>query len=116
MKWEPDNFRLEKSSIWSFPNRGNWGTHDSKYPGNCSPYVFRNLILRYSKAGDWILDPFAGGGTSLIEAKLLNRNIIGTDINPKALEVCSEKINFKYGKGRVEIRNADAKNLEFIKN
>lgn len=116
MKWEPDDFELEKSSVWSFPERGNWATHDAKYRGNCSPYVVRNLILRYSKEDDWILDQFVGGGTSLVEAKLLNRNIIGTDINPKALERCGKKINFEYGIGKAEIREADARNLEFIKN
>ena len=76
MKWEPEGFQLEKSSVWSFPERGDWATHDSKYRGNCSPYVIRNLILRYSIEGDRILDQFAGGGTSLIEAKLLNRMIV----------------------------------------
>ncbi len=115
MKWEPDNFELEKSSVWSFPERGNWATHDSKYRGNCSPYVFRNLILRYSEEGEWILDPFVGGGTSLVEAKLLNRNIVGTDINPSALERCKNKTDFECHGGRVEIRKADARNLEFLK-
>lgn len=116
MKWEPDDFELEKSSVWSFSERGNWATHDAKYRGNCSPYVVRNLILRYSKEDEWILDQFVGGGTSLVEAKLLNRNIIGTDINPNALERCGKKINFEYGVGKVEIREADARNLEFIRN
>ena len=37
MKWEPDNFQLEHNSVWSFPKRGNWATHDSNYRGNCSP-------------------------------------------------------------------------------
>ena len=115
MKWEPDDFQLEKSSVWSFPERGNWATHDSKYRGNCSPYVVRNLLLRYSKEGDWILDQFAGGGTTLVEAKLLGRNVIGTDINPKAIERCLIKTEFDVGKGTVEIREADAKNLDFVK-
>ena len=115
MKWEPDNFQLEKSSVWSFPERGNWATHDSKYRGNCSPYVIRNLLLRYSKEGDWVLDQFVGGGTSLVEAKLLNRNIIGIDINPRALERCKNKIAFDNGEGKVVIRKADARNLDFIK-
>lgn len=116
MKWGPDSFKLEKESIWSFPERGEWATHDGEYRGNCSPYVVRNLILRYSKEGDWILDQFAGGGTSLVEAKLLNRNIIGTDINPVALERCRKKTDFEYGIGKVEIRKADAGNMSFIKN
>ena len=116
MKWEPDDFELEKSSVWSFPERGNWATNDSKYRGNCSPYVVRNLLLRYSKEGDWILDQFAGGGTSLVEAKLLGRNAIGTDINPAALDRCKEKIAFAYGDVKIELRKADARNLKFIKN
>ena len=29
-KWEPDDFELEMTSVWSFPNRGNWATHDAK--------------------------------------------------------------------------------------
>lgn len=115
MKWEPDDFELEKSSVWSFPERGNWATHDSKYRGNCSPYVVRNLLLRYSKEGDWILDQFAGGGTSLVEAKLLGRNAIGTDINPLALDRCKEKIAFEYGNAKIEVRKADARTLDFVK-
>lgn len=115
MKWEPDDFELEKSSVWSFPERGNWATHDSKYRGNCSPYVVRNLLLRYSKEGDWILDQFAGGGTSLVEAKLLGRNAIGTDINPSALDRCKEKIAFEYGNAKIEVRKADARTLDFVK-
>ena len=115
MKWEPDDFVLEKSSVWSFPERGNWATHDSKYRGNCSPYVVRNLLLRYSKEGDWILDQFAGGGTSLVEAKLLGRNAIGADINPKAVDRCKEKIAFKYGDAKIEVREADARKLNFVK-
>ena len=115
MKWEPDNFQLEHNSVWSFPERGNWATHDSNYRGNCSPYVFRNLLIRYSNESDWILDQFVGGGTSLVEAKLLNRNIIGTDINPDALEICRTKVNFGVGTGKVEIRLSDARHLDFIK-
>ncbi len=115
MKWGPDDFSLEKTSVWSFPERGSWATHDSRYRGNCSPYVMRNLILRYSRRGDWILDQFVGGGTTLIEAKLLGRNAIGTDINFESVETCKEKTNFSFGNGRIEVRVADARNLDFIK-
>lgn len=51
-------------------------------------YIPRNIILRYSQEGDLILDQFAGGGTTLVEAKLINRNIIGIDINDTALNRC----------------------------
>ena len=53
----PEDFELETSTVRSFPRRGKWATHDSKYRGNWSPDVVRNLILRYSEEGDLLLDP-----------------------------------------------------------
>ena len=115
-KWEPDDFELEKTTVWSFPNRGNWATHDAKWRGNWSPYIPRNILLRYSEENDLVLDQFAGGGTTLVEAKLLNRNIIGVDINDVALERCREKIDFDHegANGKVQLCKGDARNLDFI--
>lgn len=63
-----------------------------------------------------VLDQFAGGGTTLVEAKLLNRNIIGVDVNDTALARCKEKTNFDHdgANGHVFIRKGDARNLSFI--
>jgi DNA modification methylase len=114
-KWQPDNFELEMNTVWSFPHRGNWATHDAKYRGNWSPYIPRNLLLRYSNEGDLVLDQFVDGGTTLVEAKLLNRNIIGVDINFEALKRCREKCDFEYeNAGKVYIHNGDARKLDFI--
>lgn len=115
-QWEPENFELEMTTHWSFPQRGNWATHDAKWRGNWSPYIPRNILLRYSKEGDLILDQFVGGGTTLVEAKLLKRNIIGVDINDAALTRCKEKIAFKHegADGKVLLYKGDARNLDFI--
>lgn len=114
-KWEPENFELEMNTVWSFPARGNWATHDAKYRGNWSPYIPRNLLLRYSNEHDLVLDQFAGGGTTLVEAKLLKRNIIGVDINPQSLERCREKTSFEYDDGgQVYIKQGNACDLHFI--
>ena len=114
-QWEPTDFELEMTTVWSFPNRGNWATHDAKYRGNWSPYIPRNLLLRYSQPNDLVLDQFVGGGTTLVEAKLLGRNIIGVDVNPTALERCKDKCNFEWENGgNVEIVKGDARNLDFI--
>jgi DNA modification methylase len=57
-------------------------THDFyNYPARFSPLLVRELILNFSDEGDVILDPFMGGGTTLIEARLLNRNSFGFDIS-----------------------------------
>lgn len=116
IKWEPDDFELEMTTHWSFPKRGDWATHDAKWRGNWSPYIPRNVILRYSDEGDLVLDQFAGGGTTLVEAKLLNRDIIGVDVNDTALARCREKTSFDYepAKGKVYIKKGDARNLDFI--
>ena len=115
IKWEPDDFELETKTVWSFPARGKWATHDAKWRGNWSPYIPRNIILRYSQEGDSVLDQFAGGGTTLVEAKLLNRNVLGVDVNPIALERCKEKCTFERENcGNVEIRLGDARNLDFL--
>ena len=114
-QWEPDNFELETNTVWSFPDRGKWATHDAKYRGNWSPYIPRNIILRYSQEGDLILDQFAGGGTTLVEAKLLGRDIIGVDINPDAVERCKEKSNFEIENcGKVYFKIGDARKLDFV--
>ncbi len=115
-QWEPDDFELEMTTHWSFPKRGNWATHDAKWRGNWSPYIPRNIILRYSQEGDLILDQFVGGGTTLVEAKLLNRDIIGVDINEVALQRSREKTAFdiENAKGKVYIKKGDARNLDFI--
>ena len=115
-KWEPEDFEMEMTTHWSFPKRGDWATHDAKWRGNWSPYIPRNLLLRYSQPGDMVLDQFAGGGTTLVEAKLLNRNIIGVDVNDTALDRCREKIDFDHdgANGKVYLHKGDARNLDFI--
>jgi Predicted DNA modification methylase len=115
-KWEPEDFELEMTTHWSFPQRGDWATHDAKWRGNWSPYIPRNIILRYSQEGDLVLDQFVGGGTTLVECKLLNRNIIGVDVNDMALRRCREKTAFEHegADGKVEIRKGDARHLDFI--
>jgi len=114
-KWEPIDFSIQTNTVWSFPERGNWATHDAKYRGNWSPYIPRNLLLRYSNEGELVLDQFAGGGTTLVEAKLLKRNIIGVDINPQSLELCRKKTDFLWENGgRVYTKHGDACDLHFI--
>ncbi len=73
--YQPKDFHLETTTVWSFKQRGNWATHDGRYRGNWSPYIPRNLILRYSQPNEVVLDPFIGGGTTAVEAKLLGRCI-----------------------------------------
>ena len=115
-EWAPENFTLETTTVWNFPNRGSWATHNPRYRGNWSPYVPRNVILRYSCKGDVVLDQFLGSGTTLIETILLERHGIGVDINSSALEIAKRNISFcKTSKYEPNIIKGDARNLNFIK-
>ncbi|WP_455950276.1 TRM11 family SAM-dependent methyltransferase [Eubacterium sp.] len=116
MNLQPNNFQLEPTTVWSFPDRGSWATHSGKYRGNWSPYVPRNLILRYSNPGEWILDQFMGSGTTLVEAKLLGRNAVGVDINPHSVSISETNLKFQCEtKSKIFAKNGDATNLNFIK-
>ena len=110
---QPENFELETNTVWAFPNRGKWATHDAKYRGNWSPYIPRNIILRYSNEGDLVLDQFVGGGTTAVESKLTGRNFIGIDINPNAVELSRNKCNFEFDSSvDISIRLGDARKLD----
>ncbi len=118
-KFAPSDFHLETTTVWSFPDRGEWATHRGNYRGNWSPYIPRNLILRYTQPGDLVLDQMVGSGTTLVECKLLQRNAIGIDINPDAVMVARNRLDFKYkplDEKEPEIKTfiGDARNLNLI--
>jgi len=54
--------------------------------------VFNRLIAYYSSPGDIVLDPFAGGGVTVVESLKLRRKAIGVDVNPLATYVSSMEI------------------------
>lgn len=118
----PKKFSSETTTVWSFKSRGNWATHNGNYRGNWSPYIPRNVITRYSKEGQLVLDCFCGSGATAVECKLLNRNFIGIDINPNAIELARENINFPINASlfdekidpNISLRVGDARDLSFM--
>jgi hypothetical protein len=62
-----------------------------RYPARFSPLFVRAAIKEFTQPGDVVLDPFMGGGTTLVEARALGRKAIGTDINTLAVFVSRVK-------------------------
>lgn len=58
------------------------------------------------------MDQFCGGGTILVEAKLLNRNAIGIDINGNAIELSKQKCSFDYGESNICAKLGDARKFD----
>jgi hypothetical protein len=67
-------------SLWLLDKRDGSGGHSSWYWGNFVPQIPHQLMLRYTKSGEWVLDAFAGSGTTLLEARRLDRNCIGFEL------------------------------------
>jgi len=91
----PKDFKEEKTTVWSFKERGDWATHSGDYRGNWSPYIPKNVILKYSSEGETVLDYFCGAGTTAVEAKLLGRRWIAFDINDGAIKKAKENLDFE---------------------
>ena len=70
--------------------------HDSwhsmcSYLGAFPPPLADYFIRYFTKKGDVVFDPFAGRGTTPLQARILNRKSIATDLNPIALALCEAK-------------------------
>ncbi len=79
-------------SLWIMDRRDNTGGHNASYWGNFIPQIPNQLLQRYTKKKDWVLDPFAGSGTTLIESIRLNRNALGIELSPLVTEIAKKNI------------------------
>ncbi|MGB0334930.1 MAG: DNA methyltransferase [Opitutales bacterium] len=78
----PHSNKILKGEFWTAKQRDGHAIHEVSYRACYKPQLPAYFISRYTRPGDWVYDPFMGRGTTLIEAKLLGRNVIGNDVNP----------------------------------
>ena len=76
--------KLETTTLWDFPtqNYGNKPHGNNKYSGVTPAFVIWNLIQRYTKELDLVVDPMCGSGTTIDVCHDENRKCIGFDIVP----------------------------------
>lgn len=91
LRWK-EYGEIVTDSLWTVNRRDGSGAHEGWYWGNFVPQIPRQMMLRYTKKGEWVLDPFLGSGTTLIECRKLGRNGIGIELNPEVAEKARESV------------------------
>jgi DNA modification methylase len=80
------NCDINTDSLWLIKERDKRGKHKNIYHGNFIPQIPYQLLKRYTKEGEIVIEPFMGSGTTLFECERLNRKYIGFDINEEMVE------------------------------
>jgi site-specific DNA-methyltransferase (cytosine-N4-specific) len=83
------------------------GLHE--YRGKFNPQVVRSVGNLFGlQPGDWVLDPFCGSGTTLLEAAHMGWNCAGLDLNPLATLIANAKVSAFTGSPNLLLRESEA--------
>ena len=91
-------------SLWIMEKRDKSGAHSAGYWGNFIPQIPNQFLRRYTKKGEWVLDPFLGNGTTLIECKRLGRNGIGIELNDEVIKVAKNNLVKEKNRSKVKTK------------
>ena len=87
---------INVDSLWVIGPRAKGGKRENNYHGNFVPQIPSDLIRRFTKPGDVVLEPFMGSGTTLFECERLHRRYVGLDINADIVKLVEEKMKDGY--------------------
>lgn len=102
-------------SLWVLEKRDTSGAHSGGYWGNFIPQIPNQLLRRFTKKGEWVLDAFLGSGTTLIESKRLGINGVGVELQHKVANSAAKAIKQEKDpySTRTEIIVGDSSTLDF---
>ena len=80
------------SDVWEIPYLNPKAKERVGYPTQKPIILLEQIIKLVTDEGDIVLDPFAGSGTTLVAAKMLNRNYLGFDISKDAVELTNSRL------------------------
>ena len=83
------DYDLEATTLWDFPTQspGPVEFGDHRFNGVTPASVVMNLVRRYSRSGDLVVDAMAGSGTTLDVARVLGRRVLAFDLAPRRPEI-----------------------------
>lgn len=80
------------SDVWEIPYLNPKAKERVGYPTQKPILLLEQIIKLASDEDDVILDPFCGSGTTLVAAKLLNRQYVGIDVSEEAVSLTKERL------------------------
>ncbi len=101
---------VKTGTWWEFSAREKKNGHSYDYHGNYIPQIATQLLERYTKKGDIVLDLFFGSGTTGIEAKNMQRRCIGVELKQEMVDYVSQKFSQKELVVDVNIIQGDSAN------
>ncbi|EMA41946.1 DNA-methyltransferase [Halococcus hamelinensis] len=90
---EADEHQKMFRQLWDDITGKRQGEHPAPYPAALA----ERLIRMFSFAGDTVLDPFAGTGSTAVAASRVGRNSVSVEIEPKYIEIAEERIQGERG-------------------
>lgn len=86
-KQEPEEEKpsFETTTLWDYPRQG-YGKKpkgNNRFQGVTPAFIIWNMLQRYTKPGDLVIDPMAGSGTTIDVCEEEKRKVIGYDVNPQ---------------------------------
>jgi SAM-dependent methyltransferase len=88
-----DGVPVFENEFWTAQQRQAHPLHEISYRACFKPQLPRFFIEAFTQPGEFVYDPFAGRGTTLIEAALLGRRAIGNDVNPLSRLLVDPRLN-----------------------
>lgn len=75
---------LHPTTLWDYPSQhyGKGMQGSPFYAGATPSYIIWNLLMRYTRENDFVVDPMCGSGTTIDVCQDLNRRVKGFDISP----------------------------------
>ncbi len=102
-------------SLWIIDKRDSTGVHRAGYWGNFVPQIPQQMIKRYTKKGELVLDSFVGSGTTLIESQRLGRHSLGIELQPQVAESARQTVAVEPNVHQVtsQVVTADSLTLDY---
>ena len=89
---EDENRGVKLNDVWQMPHLGSTAKERTGYPTQKPLALLDRIIQASSNPGDVVLDPFCGCATTCIAAEGLQRQWIGIDLSPKAVELVKMRL------------------------